>query len=360
MEREAATPGTPRISVVMPVYNGEKYLAEAVESILAQTFRDFEFIIIDDGSTDSTTDILGRYKQEDDRIRVYPQENLGEVASCNRGYQLAQGEYVARMDADDVSLPERLARQLGYLEAHPEIGVLGTWVQVIDSRGKAREIWHLPTMPRVVEWSLCFEDTLANPSVMMRRAVIERLGFCRAETTIAADYDLWARALPVTQLANIPEVLLQYRTWQGSLSYRYPEKQQENSTKIAHSLIASFLGSEAPIATVMGLRRAVTAEPLASLQEVEDVGSLIRRLCRAFMATSCPNPEEVREYARFAGTKLFYLANAASRFSLRKGLSIYIEAARLNPRLLSPMVVARGLMVVARRSLTRPSPSSHY
>jgi hypothetical protein len=356
MEREAATLGTPRVSVVMPVHNGEKYVAEAVESILSQTFRDFEFIIINDGSTDSSADILGRYHQEDDRIRIYPQENRGVAASRNRGSQLAQGEYIAQMDHDDVSLPERLARQLGYLEAHPEIGVLGTWVQVIDSHGKARETWHLPTMPRVLEWSLCFEDTLANPSVMMRRAVIERLGFYRAETTPAEDYDLWARALADTQLANVPEVLLQYRVWQESLSYRYPETVRRNAAKIAHSRIASFLGSEVPIETVVGLRRVVTAQPAASLQEVEDAGSLIRRLCRAYMATCSPNPEEVREYARFAGTKLLYLANATSRFSLRKALSIYIEAARLNPRLLSPIVMARGLMAVARRSLTRPSP----
>ena len=348
--------GSPRVSVVLPVYNGEKHLAEAVESILSQTFRDFEFIIIDDGSTDGASDILRRYQQEDDRIRVYPQENRGAVAASNRGCQLAQGEYVARMDHDDVSLPERLARQVAYLEAHPEIGVLGTWIQEIDSRGLKREIRRKLTMPRVIAWGLCFESCLPNPTVMMRRAVIERIGFYGTEALHADDYDLWVRALSVTQLANIPEVLLRYRVWPGSLTYLYPETVQRSAAKVAHSRIASFLGSEVPMEAVLGLRKAVTAQPLSSLQEVEDVGSLIHRLCRAFMATGRPNPEEAREYARFAGTKLFYLANAASRFSLRRGLSIYIEAARLNPGLLSPMVVARGLTVVARRRLKRPSP----
>ena len=348
--------GLPRVSVVMPVYNGEKYLAEAVESILGQTLRDFEFVIINDGSTDGSADILRRYQQEDARIRFYHQENQGWVASANRGCQLAQGEYIARMDHDDVSLPERLARQVWYLEAHPEIGVLGTWIQEIDSSGLTRDTRRKLTMPRVIEWGLCFESCLANPTVMMRRAVIERLGFYRAEATYAADYDLWARALSVTQLANIPEVLLQYRVWPESLSYRHLETAQRSAAKIAHSLIESFLGAEVPMETVVGLRKVVMAQPLASLQEVEDAGSLMRRLCRAYVATSCPNPEEAREYARFAGTKLLYLANAASRFSLRKGLSVYIEAARLNPGLLSPMVVARGLTAIARRCLTRPSP----
>lgn len=348
--------GSPRVSVVMSVYNGEKYLAEAVESILSQTFRDFEFIIIDDGSTDGTADVLSRYQQEDDRIRVYHQENQGEVASANRGCQLAQGEYIARMDHDDMSLPERLARQLGHLEAHPEIGILGTWIQEIDSRGRRRITRRLPTMPRVIGWSLCFESCLANPAVMMRRDVTERLGFYRAEATYAADYDLWARAVPITQLANIPEVLLHYRVWQESLSYRFPETVHRSAVKIAHALIVSFLGADVPIETVAGLRKVVTAQPLASPREVEDVASLMHRLSRAFVATGSPGPTEIREQARFAGTKLLYLANAACRFSLRKGLSIYIEAARLNPGLLSPMVLARGLGVIARGTLNRPSP----
>ncbi|MBN2098587.1 MAG: glycosyltransferase family 2 protein [Dehalococcoidia bacterium] len=347
--------GSPKVSVVMPVYNGEKHLAEAVESILRQTFRDFEFIIIDDGSTDGSPDILRRYQKEDDRVRVYQQENRGCVAASNRGCQLARGEYVARMDHDDVSLPQRLAKQVSYLEAHPEIGVLGTWIQEIDSRGLKREIRPKLTKPRVVAWGLCFESCLPNPTVMMQRAVIERIGFYGTEVPYADDYDLWVRASSVTQLANIPEVLLLYRVWPGSLTYLYPDTVQMSAAKVAHSRIASFLGSEVPMETVLGLRKAVTAQPLASLQEVEDVGSLIRRLCRAFMAADSPNREEVREYARFAGTKLFYLANAASRFSLRRGLSFYIEAVRLNPWLLSPMVVMRGLTVIARRRLKRPS-----
>src|SRR4030042_1971241 len=102
----------------MSVYNGEKYLKEAVESILNQTFRDFEFIIINDGSTDGTGAILASYQQKDARIRIYNQENQGLIASLNRGCQLARGEYIARMDADDISLPQRLQRQLDYMEAH--------------------------------------------------------------------------------------------------------------------------------------------------------------------------------------------------------------------------------------------------
>src|SRR5262245_27060483 len=130
-----------QLSVVMSVYDGETYLADAFDSILNQTARDFEFIVVDDGSTDGTADILAHYRRADDRIKIRTHPaNLGIVASANDGCGLATGRYIARMDADDLCAPDRFERQLDYLAVHPEIGVLGTWFRVIGDDGATIEI----------------------------------------------------------------------------------------------------------------------------------------------------------------------------------------------------------------------------
>src|SRR6476646_1873373 len=140
----------PPISVVMAVYNSEQTAPESIESILQQTFSDFEFIIVDDGSTDSTGEILHAYARLDNRIKLYTQENLGLIASLNRHCRLAKGRYIARMDADDVSSPDRFEKQFGFLEAHPEIGVLGTWIQDIGRKDSQGVSWPVPSDPHVI------------------------------------------------------------------------------------------------------------------------------------------------------------------------------------------------------------------
>ncbi len=133
---ELTLQGEPLVSVVMSVYNGERFLREAIESILSQTFRDFEFIIVNDGSTDGTAGILNSYALSDSRVRVFEQENMGQCASDNRGCSLARGKYIARMDSDDVSMRDRLERQIAFLENHEKVGLLGGAVEIIDDRGR--------------------------------------------------------------------------------------------------------------------------------------------------------------------------------------------------------------------------------
>src|SRR5438045_8388133 len=124
-----------KVSVLMSVYNGQEFLCEAIESVSTQSYRDFEFLIIDDGSTDGTPEILRKYAAADERIRVHRHENRGRAESLNVGIELARGEYIARMDADDVALPERLRQQLEFLEGHPDVGLLGGAFELISSRG---------------------------------------------------------------------------------------------------------------------------------------------------------------------------------------------------------------------------------
>ena len=226
----------PPISVVMPVYNSAGVVGEAVESILHQTLRDFEFIIVDDGSSDATPQILSEYAGRDSRIKLYTQENCGLIATLNRYSRIAVGKYIARMDADDISLPTRLEKQFRFLERHPEIGVLGTWIQDVDEKRAPIIEWPVPADPVVVRWFLFFGNCIAHPSVMMRRNLLDRLGYYRPEAIHVEDYDLWIRAAEITMLANLPEVLVQYRVSAGSVSNRNELLQEQRASALSSVL----------------------------------------------------------------------------------------------------------------------------
>jgi len=201
----------PAISVVMSVYNGEEYLAEAVESILAQTFGDFEFIVIDDGSTDGTARMLAEYAARDGRVRVVTQENRGRPAALNLGMEMAQADLIARMDADDVALPERFERQVKFLEAHREVGLLGTGVEHIGPRGQRLGALIAPTEDREIRETMRRWCAFRHPTVMMRKAAALAAGGYRSALRDADDYDLWLRMAERTRMANLPQILLRYR-----------------------------------------------------------------------------------------------------------------------------------------------------
>jgi hypothetical protein len=222
----------PQINVVMSVYNGEKYLREAVDSILAQTFRDFEFIIIDDGSTDGTPAILESY--DDSRIGlVHNQENIGLTRSLNKGLALAQGKYVARMDADDVAMPHRFEKQVAFLEKYPGIGILGSSCQMIDTNGREQGLYQVPTSDLQIRWTSLLANPFWHPTVMMRRDVLIQNGLSYDEAfRTTQDYDLWMRMLKYTRGANLGEPLIRYRLYQGITS-THRETQLENHDRIA-------------------------------------------------------------------------------------------------------------------------------
>jgi glycosyltransferase involved in cell wall biosynthesis len=185
----------PEVSVLMAVYNGRPYLETSVRSILNQTFEDFEFIVINDGSTDGSGEVLEQFAVSDKRIRVFHQENRGIVSSLNRGLEEAKGEYVARMDADDISLPKRLECQVHFLDSNPEIGIVGTqhvWI------GRDGEVTHRPTLPTnssFISWRLLFETCIVHPSILARRFLIQRLDGYADWAKYGEDYELWTRAV---------------------------------------------------------------------------------------------------------------------------------------------------------------------
>jgi len=214
------TKSKPRVSVLMPVYNGREYLREAVDSILGQGYSDYEFIIIDDGSTDESEKVILSYR--DERIRfISHEENVGLPSTLNKGMELAAGEYIVRMDQDDISLPERIEKQVRFMDNHPETGVCGTWIRYIGvpRRPWRSRVYKYPTEPRDIRARSLFNSSFAHPSVIMRSSLLERFQLrYDPEHLNAEDWGLWQKCSFCFPLANIPEALLLYRVNPGSMT----------------------------------------------------------------------------------------------------------------------------------------------
>jgi hypothetical protein len=219
MREAMASDSAPKVSVVMAVYNGERYVRQAVESVLAQTFRDFEFIILDDGSTDGTLGILREF--DDPRIRIIRNErNEGLTRCLIKGCGEARGKYVARMDADDVSYPERFKKQVEFLEANEEYALVGTWCEYIDSDGRARKVCGYPCSDEAIREDIWVYNPFAHASIMFVREAIEKSGGYRELFRYSQDYDLWFRVLEKYKGANLGERLHGFRYHRASITFQ--------------------------------------------------------------------------------------------------------------------------------------------
>ena len=200
-------PKKPKISVIMSVYNGEKYLREAIESILAQTFTDFEFIIVNDGSTDNSLEIMQSY--DDKRIKIINNEkNIGLTMSLNKALKEARGEYIARQDADDVSLPNRFEEQMKYFVVHPETAVLGTSKYVINKDGKILRKVIASSNPSKIPF---YANVFTHGSVMFKKLVVNELGYYNELFRYSQDYELWLRIAKHYKISNLTQVLYKLR-----------------------------------------------------------------------------------------------------------------------------------------------------
>lgn len=208
----------PLISVVLSVYNGEKYLSEAIESILTQTYKNFEFIIINDGSTDKSPEIINSYQEHDNRITVISRENKGLIDSLNEGIKKAEGKYIARMDADDISLPVRFEEQVKFMEDNPDIGISGSAVIRFGKNIKT-VTWKLLKNNDAIKSELLFSSTFAHPSVIMNREMIIKNNlFYDNQFLHAEDFELWTRMAKITNMSNLPKPLLKYRVVESSIT----------------------------------------------------------------------------------------------------------------------------------------------
>jgi glycosyltransferase involved in cell wall biosynthesis len=196
---------SPKLSIVMGVFNASATVASAIQSILDQTFTDFELIVIDDGSSDNTLEIIKGF--EDERIRVFNNDhNLGLAATLNFGINNAVGEFVGRMDADDLSLPDRFSAQLDFLTKHPRVGVVGGWVRTKQT-GK---VWESPTQHEQIKATLLFNNPIFHPTVVFRKEILTTENQYNQKLKYAQDYEFWNRLAQVTRLANLGRVVVEY------------------------------------------------------------------------------------------------------------------------------------------------------
>jgi glycosyltransferase involved in cell wall biosynthesis len=226
----------PKISVVMPVYNGEKYLSTAIDSILNQTFPDFEFIIINDASTDTTSDIIRKYQKKDKRIiSINNEKNLGIGGTLNKGFTYAKTQYVARMDADDISEPERLEKQYKLISSNKKLGVVGGYILIINEQNDPLLLRKYLANSNDLKNHIFRYSPFAHPATMIRLSVFNEFGGYDPSKSPSEDLDLWIKIGTKYEFGNVPRVILNYRIYEASASNSNLRKVEINTIKMRFS-----------------------------------------------------------------------------------------------------------------------------
>ncbi len=253
--------GQPVVTVVMAAHNAERYVSETIDSILAQTLSEWELIAIDDGSTDATQKILDRYAANDPRIRLIRQNNSGLAASLNTGIAEARGSYIARIDADDVAMPHRLAIQIAWLDAHREVHALGSSAIYLADGIRSTKKITVPTEPSTIELALRRGNCMIHSTIMLRSDSVRKVGGYRKCFVAGQDYDLWLRMSEHGKLANLAEPLIYYRFHAEQAPHRKLSQQVWAVLAAQHSAIK---------------RRASKPDPLDGVDEI--IHSTLRNL----------------------------------------------------------------------------------
>lgn len=231
----------PLISVILPVYNGEKYLEKAVSSILSQTYKNFELIIINDGSKDSSASIIAGFK--DQRIRYVDNvDNIGLIATLNKGINIAEGDFIARMDSDDISYPNRFAEQIKCFELDDTLGVVGSSADIINENSEPRGLLKVPESHIDIKMGMLFTNQVIHPSVMLKKSVLTDFKdkVFDAKQLHVEDYALWVNLLDKTLFFNIQTPLIQYRIHGENISVVHSEQQSKTSLLLKNKISTSF------------------------------------------------------------------------------------------------------------------------
>jgi glycosyltransferase involved in cell wall biosynthesis len=319
----------PDVTVLMCVYNGESYVRDAVDSILAQSYRNFEFLIIDDGSTDTTSDLLASYV--DRRIRILRnRENRGLTPSLNLGLREARGHWIARQDADDISYPDRLARQISFLDRHPEVMLLGTQFDSVDERGRRRgpHLWMKCEAALAIRWQLMFENPFVHSTVIVRRdVVLDSLGGYDEAFRTNQDFELWSRLARSYGSRNLPESLVACRGRRTSISSQYRASALRAVKEVLLQNIAETIGPAAGakdgVDAVLGGMLPRVYGPPATLAPLV---SWIDTAYRSFIAI-WPEGKQLREIRVHAASLIARLATIAASTAPMKAGRWYVRAA---------------------------------
>jgi GT2 family glycosyltransferase len=352
------TSHSPRVSVVMAVYNGQEYLRPAIDSVLGQTFRDLELIVVNDGSTDASRDIM--VSIDDDRVRLLDNtRNLGLTPSLNRGVEAARGEFVARLDADDVATPDRLARQVRFLDRNPDVALVGSAYKNIDTLGRVVRRGQWPRYHLQLRWSLLFYCPFNHSAVTWRRgAVSEAVGLYDESFQYAMDWEYWSRIASRLRVANLRRVLTLYRVGPHSMSSNHPRVRVEIEMARHASLRAVFGEDSAP-----WLRESARLFPMvdgwpadadaATIQgSLEATGQLHQAFVHRLGLSGRELAEQQRWILDWMARRLLTAGRKAHQAHRHEhGRMLFAEARRFHPRTLLTMnggryFAARALSVV--------------
>jgi len=286
------------VSIILPVYNAAEYLPEALDGIFAQAFPDFEVLAIDDCSTDESLSILRSVRDPRFRVAANP-TNLGAYATCNVAIQMARGRLVANHDADDVSHPERLARQVGWLDRHPDIALVGTNAEVIDGQGRVLDVNRCNLEPSAINWALHLKNPITHSTICARREALLGVGLYDEQFVIAGDYDLFHRMVRSGyRIANLPEYLVRYRVHPQGGSQRRPAHLTTEAGAIAKAAVRYHLPEESDEA-ITGFVHAYLFKSARSLREQVAAHRLLIRLLRHFLSRERPSPTARRQIYRW-------------------------------------------------------------
>jgi glycosyltransferase involved in cell wall biosynthesis len=336
----------PRISVVLAVYNGERYLKEAIESILGQTFANFEFLIIDDGSTDRTREIIRSY--QDPRIRLVVNEtNEGLTRTLNRGLRLARGEFIARQDADDISEQERFEKQVAFMDANPEVALLGTQCIVVDTEGKCLWNSRMPQTWTEIRWSMLFCNPFSHSSVMLRRGLLPAIGLYNEEYRYSQDYEFWSRIMRRHPVEILPDRLIRYRHHPQSMTSTYGSRTEEGRLLRLTAVGDLIRWSDAGVDERLARHEAMSAllrehtrryDADALVPAVNDLFQLETAFCNAYGVRRDELKKRQAELRKIISTHLVTFAKdchrsntPAARKMLRRAIRLYWPAI-LKPR----------------------------
>ncbi|HEX4261403.1 MAG TPA: glycosyltransferase family 2 protein [Acetobacteraceae bacterium] len=340
----------PRVSVLMTTFNGERTIGESIASVLAQTFEDFELVVVDDASTDTTAALLAGIA--DPRLRVLRnRHNLGVVGARNAGFALCRGAYLAALDHDDHAAPVRLARQVALLDAAPAVVLAGTRIRELHPDGRAVEDgFRGPETPAAMRWHLHLRNPFTYSSVMVRAEAIRRIGgFMRPAALYADDFDLYHRLAQVGDVAMLPEVLCTYRLHAGNATRTVKAEMDANAAAILGRAYAPWLAADAPEAARLMVAHVTNGSPVPDRTTLRRLGSILERVLAGFLAAHRPAAADAVRIREIAGQTWWHLVRAAMRRGRPWHFDEYRRCAALRTGFRAPLrdtaaSVAIGLM----------------
>ena len=353
--------GCPLVSVVIPAYNGEPLIGETLRALGRQTLADFEAIVVDDCSTDATRALVQAW--EDPRVRLVSMAvNGGPVLARNRGVEEARGVYIAALDHDDLCRPERLARQVAYLDAHPQALLVGTAAEALVGNRVRPMAYPARTTPMLLAWLLWIENPLVWSSVMIRGSAARSLEpFSRATLIYAEDFDLYHRIAARGEIARIDEPLMLYRQHAGGISKRFVDQMEESARKVLVDRHAALFGADVEDAATLIVRHVMGKRPVPDAAALARLGKIIAVLHAAFLSERDPAASDRALIAAETAKRWAALVNAALRSgAIGIGAALGARAGMTIGGLLKPALIggARRARQTLAEKIIRSGPSN--